>query len=89
MIDMNKHQELLEELIFSLKEQPEQWYFGSQVAENSKWGIKLHIVNGWFYVKIIHPTEINFYLMERLKLWDAILEGKAAYLVYLKNKKKC
>jgi hypothetical protein len=81
---MKPKEKLLEELIKSLNAHPEKWTFNEHTAQNSEWGISLWIANTPVLdLGVYKPTEVNFSLIKKIRLYRALNQSRAASILKL------
>jgi hypothetical protein len=81
---MKPKEKLLEELIKSLNTEPENWVFGRHTADNKEWGIRLWISNVPILdLHVYEPTKVSFSLLDKIKLYRAMNQCRAASILKL------
>jgi len=84
---MKNTQKLVNAIIFSLENEHEDWIFGKHTAVNLKWGIDLWIANvPVLNLQVFAPTEFKFNLWDKIRVYMALRECRALFLLNKKNK---
>ena len=81
---MKPKEKLLEELIKSLNNEPNNWVFREHTADNKHWGIRLWISNiPILDLYVYKPTEVSFSLLGKIHLYRAMNQCRAASILKL------
>ena len=76
---MSKHKELVKTLLDSLRNEPEKWVFGKCTAKHVDSNIELWTANiPVLNLQIWRPTQVSFSLLEKIKVYQAMSECRAA-----------